>query len=271
MNPRPLGLFDSGVGGLTVWRQVVQALPHEDLIYFADQSHCPYGARPPEEIRALAMQAVKFLLSRDAKAIVVACNTASAVALDFLRVTLPDTPFIGMEPAVKPAAERTRAGKIGVLSTRGTLQGDLYQRTLRRVAADIDVVACTPEGLVERIEAGDIDSPEVEAVLRRYVEPLVDAGVDELVLGCTHYPFVAPALRRIVGESIALIDPSPAVARQVAALIDARDLRNESTHTPVYRFFTSGDPHQFGVVINKLIDIQVTVDSALSPQRSVCD
>ncbi len=269
MDLHPLGLYDSGVGGLTVWREIVRALPNEDVIYFADQSHCPYGARPPEEIRALAIEAVKFLLSRDAKAIVVACNTASAVALDFLRITFPDIPFIGMEPAVKLAAERTRTGKVGVLSTRGTRQGDLYRRTLRRVAADIEVVACTPEGLVEMIETGETDSPEVEALLRRYVEPLRDAGVDELVLGCTHYPFVAPVIRRIVGESIALIDPSPAVARQVAAVIDARNLRNETAHAPVYRFFTSGDPHQFGAVIKKLIGIQVTVDSALSPQRSI--
>lgn len=269
MSLRAIGLFDSGVGGLTVWCEVVRALPNQDLVYFADQAHCPYGARSPEEIRILSLRASEFLLRQGSKLIVVACNTASAAALDLLRTTFPHIPFIGMEPAVKPAAERTRAGKIGVLGTRGTLEGDLYRRTLGRVATDVEVMACTPEGLVEKIEAGETDSADVEALLRRYLEPLVDAGVDELVLGCTHYPFVAPVIRRIVGKSITLIDPSPAVARQVAAVIDARDLRNKTAHAPIYRFFTSGDPHQFGAVIKKLIGIQVAVDSALSLERSI--
>jgi glutamate racemase len=252
---RPIGLFDSGVGGLTVWRELVQQLPGEDLVYFADQAHCPYGARPPAEIRDLAHRAARLLLSQDAKAIVVACNTASAAALASLRETFPEIPFIGMEPAIKPAIEGSRTGRVGVLATRGTLAGELFARTRARVAQQASVVLASGEELVERVEAGDVDSPETERLLRRYVEPLLDQGVDEIVLGCTHYPFLAPLIRKIAGDRVALVDPSPAVARQAARVIEARGLRNDPSRTALYRFITSGNPAAFASAMEKLLGL----------------
>ncbi len=259
---RPIGLFDSGVGGLTIWREVARRLPAEDLVYFADQAHCPYGARAPEEIRALSRRAADFLIVQGCKIIVVACNTASAAALGALRAAFRDVSFIGMEPAIKPAADLSLARKIGVLATRGTLAGDLFAHTRSRLSPDVEIITQTADGLVERIEAGEADSPETEQLLRRYVEPLRNAGVDTLVLGCTHYPFVSALIRRIAGEGIELIDPSGAVAAQVVRVLDARGWRNESTHLPAHRFYTSGDPQIFERLIEKLIGVRASAERA---------
>ncbi len=255
MNAHPIGLFDSGVGGLSVWREVARQLPHEDLVYLADQAHCPYGARPLPEIRSLSLRATEFLLQRGAKVVVVACNTASAAALDTLRAQHPAIPFVGMEPAIKPAAVDSRTGRIGVLATPGTLAGSLFSRTRERLE-DIDILTETPEGLVEKIEAGELDTPETAALLRRAIEPLRAAGVDEIVLGCTHYPFVAPLIREIAGPAVRLQDPSAAIARQVARVIDARGWRNDPSHAGQWSFYTSGEPEAFERVMEKLIGVR---------------
>ena len=257
---RPIGLLDSGVGGLTVWREVARALPNEDLLYFADQAHCPYGARPLREVRELTHRAAAFLLDRGAKLIVLACNTASAAALDSLRTAWPQTPFVGMEPAIKPAAAKTRTHKVGILATRGTLEGDLFARTRERVPNGVSVIQLTGDGLVEQVETGEIDSPAAEALVRRYVEPLRDAGVDEIVLGCTHYPFLAPLIQRIVGPSVALVDAGPAVARQVERVIIQRSLSNEGSHRGEYHFFTSGEPEALARVMDRLIGVKASVE-----------
>ncbi len=256
MNSRPIGLFDSGVGGLSVWREVVQILPHEDLVYFADQAHCPYGARPRPEIIDLSLRATEFLLRHQAKVIVVACNTASAAALPVLRARCPTVPFVGMEPAIKPAAARSRQRKIGVLATPGTLAGDLFAQTRERLGRNVAVITATAEGLVERIEAGEVDSPETLALLQRVLEPLCAAGVDEIVLGCTHYPFVAPLIQQIVGPTVELVDPSAAVARQVERVVDACGWRNDPSHAPGWRFYTSGDPKALAPVMEKLVQVR---------------
>ncbi len=252
-DPRPIGLFDSGVGGLTIWREVARRLPHEDLVYYADQAHCPYGNRPLNEVRDLSDQATQWLLDQGAKMVIVACNTASAAALEPLRAAFPAVPFVGMEPAIKPAVERSRAGRVGILATQGTLQGELFARTRARVAKDVSIAIQSGEGLVERVEAGDLDSPETEALVRRYIEPLREAGVDEIVLGCTHYPFLTPLIRRIAGDRIALVDPSPAVARQAQRVIQSVGRQNATTHRAEYRFFTTGDPAAFERLRAKLI------------------
>ncbi len=259
---RPIGLFDSGVGGLTVWRQVAGLLPHEDLLYFADQAHCPYGSRPPAQVRDLAHRASAFLIERGAKMIVVACNTASAAALESLRAAWPEVPFVGMEPAIKPAAANSHTGKIGILATRGTLEGDLFVRTRSRVANGISVILQTGDGLVGQVEGGEIDSPATEALVRRYIEPFSQAGVDGIVLGCTHYPFLAPLIRRLVGPDVALIDAGPAVARQVERVLEKRGLQNEVTHRGEHRFFTSGDPAAFARVMERLVGTRGKVESA---------
>ena len=255
-----IGLFDSGVGGLTIWREVVRVLPHHDLVYFADQAHCPFGSRSPEEIRLLSQRATELLLTHGTQLIVVACNTASAAALDHLRSTFPQIPIVGMEPAIKPAIAESRTRKIGVLATPGTFSGALFARTSARFSDDATIIPQTVKGLVEKIERGEIGSAETEQLLRRSIEPLIEAGVDEIVLGCTHYPFVAPLIRQIVGDHIALVDPSAAVAAQVARVVDARGWRTDSHHSARYRFLTSGDPQAFARIMEKLIGYRGSIE-----------
>lgn len=234
-------------------RAVRRELPREDLVYFADQKFCPYGQRPAEEIRALSRRVVDFLLARDCKAVVVACNTASAAALDDLRRSFPDTPFIGMEPAVKPAALNSHTRKIGVLATARTLQGDLFQRTRAAHAGGVEVVVEYPVDWVERVERGDVDSPETIESVRRVIEPMIDAGVDEIALGCTHYPFLTTAIEKIAGRRVTILDPSDAVARQTARVLGEKGLSNHADRTGRQVFYTSGDPQAFSRVFEKLL------------------
>jgi glutamate racemase len=222
MNPgrrRPVvGFFDSGVGGLSVWNAVVRRLPYLSTLYVADSAHCPYGSRPAEQIRRFARGIAYFLLERGANLIVVACNTASAAALTALRAEFP-VPVVGMEPAVKPAAAQTRTGHIGVLATQGTVHGDLFRTTSARYSAGVAVHVQVGEGLVERIEAGQADQPETEVLLRSYLQPMLSAQVDQIVLGCTHFPLLLPVIRRIVPSHVTVIDPAEAVARQVQRVL----------------------------------------------------
>jgi glutamate racemase len=249
----PVGLFDSGVGGLSVLRAVRRELPGEDLIYFADQKHCPYGPRPAGEIRALSQRVTEFLLAQGSKAIVVACNTASAAALEYLRQTFPGTPFIGMEPAVKPAAQNSHTRKVGVLATQGTFQGELFQRTRDTYAAEVEVLAVYPGDWVERVERGDIDSPETESSVRDVLRPLLQANADELALGCTHYPFLQPLIEKIAGDRITLLDPSDAVARQTARVLNERGLMNPRARGGMRTYYTSGEVAAFARVLEKLL------------------
>ncbi len=215
-----IGIFDSGVGGLSVWREVTKLLPDEHLVYLADQAHIPYGPRPLEEVRGFAEGIVRFFMGIGVKIVVVACNTASAAALNHLREIF-DVPIVGMEPAVKPAALHTRTGKVGVIATPATFQGEPYARLLARYARGVDVLAQPCPGLVEQVERGDLDGPGTVTLLHRYLDPLVDSGVDQLVLGCTHYPFLRRAIEEIVGPGVEVIDPAPAVARQVKRVLES--------------------------------------------------
>ncbi len=248
----PIGVFDSGVGGLSVWREIVRQLPAEDTLYFADQAHIPYGQRSLDEVRRLTEDVTRFLLGQDAKLIVVACNTASGAALHALREKFPEVPFVGMEPAVKPAVEHTRTGIIGVIATAATFQGDLFARLVQRFGNGFDIHTQACPGLVEAVEAGALDTPETESLLRRYLTPLLDAGIDQLVLGCTHYPFLSPLIQRIVGPEVRLIDPAPAVARQVERVLTQRDLLAPPEQIGQHRFYTSGDPAQFAAMAHML-------------------
>jgi glutamate racemase len=218
-----IGLFDSGVGGLSVLREVRAALPNVPLLYFGDGAHVPYGPRPLTEVQGFARGITRFLRARGARVIVAACNTASAAALRALREApeFAGVPFVGMEPAVKPAAETTRSGVVGVLATPATFQGALYASVVERFAAGVTVLQQTCPGLVQQIEAGALDTPETEAMLRGWVAPMLAQGVDTLVLGCTHYPFIIPLLERICGPGVRVIDPAPAVARQVVRVLGA--------------------------------------------------
>lgn len=253
MSTAPIGVFDSGVGGLSVWREIARQLPHESTLYVADQAHIPYGPRPLDEVRRYAEGITRFLLDRGAKLIVVACNTASGAALHTLRATFPATPFVGMEPAVKPAAERTRTGVVGVIATPATFQGDLFPALVARFAAAVDLRAQTCPGLVEAVEAGDLATPETEALLRRYLAPMLDAGIDQLVLGCTHYPFLRATIARIVGPAVGLIDPGPAVARQAGRLLAARRLAAPLDQAGTHVFYTSGEPERLAMMARALV------------------
>lgn len=227
---RPLGVFDSGIGGLSVLRHIRAALPQERLIYYADQAHVPYGGRSADEVRAFCRDITQFLLDQGAKLIVVACNTASAAALTYLREQFPQTPFVGMEPAVKPGAQATRSGKVGVLATSGTFLSQRYAALMKRYAQDVVLWEDACLGLVEFIETLEFvaaESPtatQTYALLQRILTPMLQAGVDTLVLGCTHYPFVTPLIQAIAGPEVAIIDPAPAVARQTTRLLHHHDL-----------------------------------------------
>ncbi|NOX61341.1 MAG: glutamate racemase [Chloroflexi bacterium] len=241
----PIGLFDSGVGGLSVWRALVERLPAESTVYLADQAHAPYGPRSLSEVRELARAAAGWLIEQGAKLVVAACNTASAAALDDLRREWPRIPFVGMEPAIKPASERTKTGRVGVMATPGTLTAPRFHHLVERFASGVEVHTQVCPGLVEWVEAGRLNGPEVMADLRRLLRPLTAAGVDHLVLGCTHYPFLAPAIQQVMGDKVTLVDPAPAVARQVERVLAERGLLAPASSTPQHRLATTGDPTRF--------------------------
>jgi glutamate racemase len=252
-NHAAIGIFDSGVGGLSVLREIRAQLPAESVLYFADQGHVPYGLRGLEEVRGFGQEITRFLLSQSAKLIVVACNTASAAALRTLRVVFPTIPFVGMEPAVKPAAESTHTGFVGVLATPTTFQGALYASVVERFGSGVTILQDTCPGLVGLIEQGELDSPATRVVLEKALQPMLRQGIDTVVMGCTHYPFVIPVIKQIVGPDVRVIDPAPAVARQTTRLLDSMGLRNPELEPGTLRFFTSGNVVQFGAQLPGLL------------------
>lgn len=227
---RMIGLFDSGSGGLSVLREIVRLLPDERYVYYSDNAHCPYGEKSPEYIRERCRVIVRLLLDKGADIIVVACNTATAAAIKTLREEFP-VQFIGMEPAVKPAALGTRTGVVGVLATAGTLKGSKYLTTKGSFEDGCTIVEHVGQGFVELVENGDLDSPHTEAVVRESLQPLLDAGADTIVLGCTHYPFLLDTLRRLAGPGIRFIDPAPAVARHLIYVMVQERLLSEREAT----------------------------------------
>lgn len=238
----PIGVFDSGVGGLSVLRAIRERVPQESVVYFGDQAHIPYGLLSMEQIRNFAEAITKFLLAKDAKIIVVACNTASAAALKHLRTKFPEVQFVGMEPAVKPAAEQTRTGKVGILATPATFQGELYASVVERFANGVEIFQNTCNGLVQQIEQGNLTSIETWKILLDALAPMLKQNIDTVVLGCTHYPFVIPLIQQIAGENVRVIDPAPAVARQVERLHEAGGMKSQSSVRGIIKLYTSGDP-----------------------------
>ncbi|HUG34145.1 MAG TPA: glutamate racemase [Anaerolineales bacterium] len=238
----PIGIFDSGVGGISVLRAIRDQMPGESIIYFGDQGHIPYGSRPLGQIRAFSEEITNFLLQQPVKIIVVACNTASAAALKYLRETFSHVQFVGMEPAVKPAVEHTRTGKVGVLATPATFQGALYASVVERFANGVELFQNTCNGLVQEIEQGNLDGDRTREILEDALLPMIEKNIDTVVLGCTHYPFVIPLIERIVGENVRVIDPATAVVRQVGRLLEAGGLLSQASARGSVKFFTSGAP-----------------------------
>jgi glutamate racemase len=249
----PIGIFDSGVGGLSVLKAIRQRMPELPVIYLADQAHVPYGPRLLEEVRGFSVQISRFLAFQGVRLIVVACNAASAAALHHLRQVFPDLTFVGMEPAVKPAAESTRSGVVGVLATPATFQGELYASVVERFAHGVRLLQNTCPGLVKEIEAGHLESPQTRAILEKALQPMLVEGIDTVVLGCTHYPFVIPLIQHICGADVRVIDPAPAIARQVERLLQPKTFSDQTRPKGWVRYLTSADAAVFEELLHVLL------------------
>lgn len=242
MNNNPIGVYDSGFGGLSVWRELHRALPRESLIYLGDGKNCPYGNKTEEQIRELAERAVGDLVERGCKMVVVACNTATAAAIEYLRERFSHLPIVGLEPAVKPACAMTRSKVVGVIATERSLAGRKFLSTLERYGEGVEVLKVVGEGFVEAVETDAEQEPRTEELVRRVVEPIIERGADVIVLGCTHYPFLGDVIRRVVGDrEVAVIDSGEAVEKRVESLLDKFSLRCAEDNVPRLEFLSYAD------------------------------
>ena len=251
-----IGVYDSGVGGLSVWKELRVEMPAEEFCYVSDGACCPYGPKDPAFVVGRAMAVSRFLIARGAEIIVVACNTATAAAITTLRASF-DTPFVGMEPALKPAALHSQSGVVGVLATAGTFKGRLYLNTLARFSSRVKVIERVGTGLVELVEQGILTGPLAENLVRRYVEPMLEAGADHIVLGCTHYPFLTETIEKIVDGSAVIVNPAPAVARQAQRVLHSLRPERIGTREPVgtpalSTFFSTGSDETLQKLVRQI-------------------
>lgn len=265
----PIGVFDSGVGGLSVLREIRRELPAEDLIYVADSAYAPYGDRPEEYVRGRAIAVMEFLRGQGAKAVVVACNTATGIAVDALRSRYTE-PIVAIEPAVKPAAAQTRSKVVGVLATTQTLAGHKFAKLVSTHAGDVEVLTQACPGLVEQVERGALASASTRSLVEQYLRPLLDKGADTIVLGCTHYPFVSDVIRDVAGPAVGIIDSAGPVAREVRRRLHVNGLLAPESHVGGETFWTTGSPGQVAAVIEQLWSRRVQVRSMpdVSEERS---
>lgn len=233
---QPIGLFDSGIGGTSIWKEIHCLLPNEQTVYLSDSKHAPYGEKSREQIIALSVKNTELLLKANCKIIIVACNTATTNAIAYLREHYK-VPFIGIEPAIKPASILTKSKKIGILATKGTLNSTLFERTSSEINQEVEVIEKIGEGLVALIEQNLINSKEMENLLRSYLQPMLEKNIDCLVLGCTHYPYLIPKIREIIGNSINIIDSSKAVAKQTKHILQTHQLLNNSAPNQEHTFY----------------------------------
>lgn len=247
-NENPIGLFDSGIGGTSIWKEVNALMPFENTIYLADSKNAPYGLKSKEEIIALSCKNTEFLLNNNCKIIVVACNTATTNAIKELRAKYK-VPFIGIEPAIKPAALQTKTQTIGILATKGTLNSELFHQSVAN-HPDVKIIEQIGHGLVQLIENGDINSPEMEELLKSYLNPMVEKNIDYLVLGCSHYPYLIPQIKKIIPEHIKIIDSGEAVAKQTQKILEQNHLLNNSKEKSSQIFYTNSEPAVLETILN---------------------
>jgi glutamate racemase len=258
----PIGIFDSGLGGLSVLREVRSLLPSEDVLYFADSAYCPYGVRSPEEITERVLTITADLIDRGIKLLVVACNTASSVAIDDVRATFP-IPIVGLEPAVKPAARLSRSGKVAVIATPLTVAGPRLADLIERHGNGTDIRLVPAPGWVDLVEAGRVAGPDVERDVRELVEPLIDDGVDTLILGCTHYPFLRPVICDIAGPAVQVIDSGEAIARRTRDVLARGALARPLNGPGDLRLFTTGDAAPVSAISSCLLAIPITATTVV--------
>lgn len=256
MSTRPIGIFDSGVGGTSILKEIHELLPNENCIYLADSKNAPYGNKSKNEIIALSIKNTELLLSRRCKIIVVACNTATTNAIAHLRATY-NVSFIGIEPAIKPAALNTQTKTVGILATKGTLSSELFHETSDLYAHNIDVIEQVGDGIVPLIESGKLNSKEMKVLLESYINPMIERNIDHLVLGCTHYPYLIPILRKLLPENVNIIDSGLAVARQTKAVLTKENILNSSNEEGTVELFTNGNID----ILNSLLDNKFSISS----------
>ena len=253
-----VGVFDSGVGGLSVLRAVRDVLPNEDLIYVGDSGFAPYGDRSREFVNGRAAAMTEFLVEQGAKAVVVACNTATGIAVESLRARFA-IPIVAIEPAVKPAASRTRSRVVGVLATSGTLASANMVKLLANHGSEVRFLVQASPGLADQVEKGELDSPKTRELVERYVRPLIEQGADTLVLGCTHYPFLRRLIQEVAGPDVDVIDPATAVARELRRRLESSSLLSDATQPGAERFWTTGDVETVGPIMEQLWDKPVNL------------
>jgi len=256
MSTEPIGIFDSGVGGTSILKEIHALLPNENCIYLADSKNAPYGNKSKNEIIALSIKNTELLLSRGCKIIVVACNTATTNAIAYLRATY-NVSFIGIEPAIKPAALNTQTKTVGILATKGTLSSELFHETSDLYAHNIDVIEQVGDGIVPLIESGKLNSKEMKSLLESYINPMIERDIDHLVLGCTHYPYLIPILRKLLPENVNIIDSGLAVARQTKAVLTKENILNSSNEEGTVELFTNGNID----ILNSLLDNKFSTSS----------
>jgi len=258
MNNKPIGIFDSGIGGTSIWKEVVKLLPNENTIYLADSKNAPYGEKTSNEIIALSVKNTDYLISKGCKLIVVACNTATTNAIDYLRKNYT-IPFIGIEPAIKPAALLSKTGAIGILATKGTLSSKLFEKTTKAYTKNITTIEQDGEGLVPLIEEGKLNSPEINELLSTYLKPMLKFNIDHLVLGCTHYPYLIPQIKKILGENITIIDSGEAVAKQTKAILEKHNLLSTTTNKSRHQFYTNAETKVLKEILND-VSVEFSVE-----------
>lgn len=254
MNTNPIGIFDSGVGGTSIWKEIHALLPFENTIYLADSKNAPYGNKPKEKILELSIKNTELLIDKGCKLIVVACNTATTNAIKTLRDNY-DLPFIGIEPAIKPAALKTQTKVIGILATKGTLSSDLFHQTTDLYSNGIHVIEQEGEGIVPLIESGKLYSPEMKTLLQEYLNPMIKANIDYLVLGCTHYPYLLPQLLELLPKHIKIIDSGEAVAKQTLSILKQNDLVNSSNREPNIKFYSNANPEVMASLLGNRYEV----------------